>query len=77
MEPEPHKPEETPSDGAHVEASHPIRGFWRGLGEVAMFFGEGVLAVLEFLTGRPPRPPRPRGRKPHPVEKTAPFPIND
>ncbi|HZZ32459.1 MAG TPA: hypothetical protein VFE10_10750 [Phenylobacterium sp.] len=64
-----------PIEGARPETPHPLLRFWRGLGEVALFFGEGALAVADFLFGR--RTPRPRRRKSHPVEKAAPFPIND
>jgi hypothetical protein len=64
-----------PIEGARPETPHPLRRFWRGLGEVALFFGEGALAVADFLFGR--RTARPRRRKVHPVEKAASFPIND
>lgn len=65
----------TPIEGARPETPHPVRAIWRGVGEVTLFFGEGLLAVLDFLFGRPPRPRRPK--TPHPVKKAAPFPIND
>ncbi|MGZ3403713.1 MAG: hypothetical protein ACXWKN_11340 [Phenylobacterium sp.] len=59
---------------------HPVQAFTRGVGNVGLFLLEAAAAALElFVPPRgegAPRPPR-RSKKPHPVEKSAPFPIND
>jgi hypothetical protein len=61
-----------------------MRGFFRGLGEVAEFLREGALAVLEVALGRWPRPFGAPPRKPKapnqgmgPLKKIAPFPTDD
>ena len=64
-----------PTEAARSRRSHPLRRIWRGLGNVALFYGECLIALGDLFFRR--GPDRPRRRKRHPVEKAAPFPIND
>jgi hypothetical protein len=75
MDPDPNTPIVATIEGARPEARHPLRRIWRGLGEVALFFAEAAVAVFEVFFR--PKPGRSRRRKPRPVEKAAPFPVND
>lgn len=61
-----------------------IRGFFRGLREVAEFLKESVIAVTEVVIGRWPQPfgaprrkPKPPNQGMGPIEKVAPFPTED
>jgi hypothetical protein len=61
-----------------------VRGFLRGLGEVAEFLRESAIAVFEVALGRWPKPYGGSPRKPKapnkgmgPIEKIAPFPTDD
>ncbi len=62
---------------------HPIRNFLKGIGNIIEFLREGVVAIAEVAIGRWPSPSSERRRaKPSPkdlgpVEKIAPFPIDD
>jgi len=67
-----------PIPGADPLTPHPGRRFWRGLGELAAFAGQALLALSELVRRRPDdTDPPPRRRRLHPVAKSAPFPIND
>jgi hypothetical protein len=64
--------------------AHPIRNFFRGLGEITEFLRESALALIEVAIGRWPKPfgePRRRPRAPDqglgPIGKSAPFPVDD
>ena len=64
--------------------SHPIRNFFRGVGNITEFLRESALALIEVVIGRWPQPFGARRRPPKapdeglgPVEKVAPFPIDD
>jgi hypothetical protein len=55
-----------------------VRNVWRGLGEVAAFFGAGLAAVAELCLGRWPKPSRPRPAQVEtPAERVTPFPVHD
>jgi hypothetical protein len=65
-------------------APHPIRNFFTGLRNIADFVGESALALIKVAMGRWPRPFGEAGRKPNapnqglgPIEKIAPFPVDD
>lgn len=71
----------TPIPGASPETPHPVRKAWRGLVELGAVTGQALLALSEIFRTRrddtdPPEPPH-RSHRPHPVERSAPFPIND
>ena len=71
----------TPASGLSPETEVPLRRWWHGARELATATGQALLALSELVRPRrddtdPPPPPRPRHRL-HPVEKAAPFPIND
>jgi hypothetical protein len=62
----------------------PIRGFLRGLGNVADFLKESALAMFELASGRWPQParePRRDAKAPNegmgPIEKILPFPSDE
>ena len=72
------------------EGAHPLRRAWRGASELAQATLQALLALSEIFRPRydatdpahpPANPPeqRPRRRRRglHPVQKAAPFPIND
>jgi hypothetical protein len=61
-----------------------VRGFFRGLGEVAEFLRESLVAVFEVLTGKWPQPfgstprkPKPPNQGMSPIKKIAPYPTDD
>lgn len=61
-----------------------VRGVLRGLGEVAEFLRESAVAVFELVIGRWPQPFGSGPRKPKapnegkgPLEKIAPYPLDD
>ncbi len=65
-----------------------VRGFFRGLGEVAEFLRESAMAVFEVVTGKWPQPfgsgprkpklePKPPNEGMGPIQKIAPFPTDD
>lgn len=61
-----------------------IRGFLRGLGELAEFLRESGLAVVEVAISRWPQPfgamrrkRKASGKGPRLIEKIAPFPTED
>jgi hypothetical protein len=65
-------------------ARHPIRNFFTGLRNIADFVGESVLALIKVATGRWPRAFGEVRRKPSapdqgrgPIERIAPFPVDD
>lgn len=65
---------------ARADTPHPVARIWHGLKELTAFSGQALLALSELV--RPRRDdtdpaPRPRHKRPHPVEKSAPFPVND
>jgi len=72
-----------PIPGARPEAAHPLQRIWRGVAEVTEATLQALWALSEIFRPRyddtdPARPPgRRRRRGAHPVEKSAPFPIND
>ena len=79
--PNPHEPLEiAPIPGAQADTRHPLRAVWRGLGELCAFAGQAIGALGDLFRAPPedvpPKPPKPR-EKLRPVEKTAPFPVND
>lgn len=62
----------------------PIRNFFRGVGEIAEFTRESALALFEVAIGRwpqpfgaRPRPPKAPNQGKGPLEKIAPFPVDD
>lgn len=65
-------------------APRPIRNVFAGLRNIADFVGESALALIRVATGRWPRPPREARRKPGapnqgvgPIDRIAPFPVDD
>lgn len=66
------------------ESTHPIRAFFRGLGNIGEFLRESALALMEVAIGRWPQPfgelrPRPKAqdRGLGPIDKIAPFPVDE
>jgi hypothetical protein len=61
-----------------------VRGFFRGVGELAEFLREAAVAVFEVAIGKWPQPFGSGGRKPKapnqgmgPIERISPFPTDD
>ncbi|MBS0361235.1 MAG: hypothetical protein JSR98_07635 [Proteobacteria bacterium] len=72
-----------PIPGARPETPHPAARALRGFVELCAIAGQALLALSELVRPRrddtepePKTPQHPR-KRPHPVEKAAPFPVND
>jgi hypothetical protein len=64
--------------GADPKTRHPVKGFFRGIGNVGLLIFEAAVALLDLFRPLPSEDkPRKARRRPHPIEKSASFPIND
>jgi hypothetical protein len=65
------------SDDPSPESARSAQYFRGGIGELFAFLAAAARAVISLLGGRLPAPRAILRTRPHPVEKSAPFPVND
>lgn len=64
-------------DGPNPAGARRAQDVRRGIGGINGFLAAAARAAASLLIGRLPAIRGVRRKRPHPVEKTAPYPVND